>query len=250
MTEQPLLLALWSVPRSRSTAFERAMYERGDFLVIHEPFSRVSDFGEVDVEGRTCTSQQQVMAALVELADNRPVFFKDTTDFPVDALGTNPGFLKRCRHAAMVRNPSDTVRSHLVMQADATSEAMGFGNLWDIVETVTAAGLPMHLVDGDRLADGPEAETRRYCEAVGIPFMAEALAFRREPPASWKATERWHAAAGASNALGASPAGKKRLSAELERVAAAFEQDQLPYYTRIRETLDATGALRPEPHNG
>ncbi|WP_030941363.1 sulfotransferase family protein [Streptomyces sp. NRRL S-646] len=242
MTEKPMLLALWSVPRSRSTAFERAMYERGDFLVIHEPFSRVSDFGEVDVEGRTCTSQEQVMAALVELAADRPVFFKDTTDFRIDALGANPDFLKRCRHAAMVRNPGDTVRSHLVMQADAPSEAMGFGNLWDIVSAVTDAGLPMHLVDGDRLADGPEAEMRQYCEAVGIAFMAESLAFRREPPASWKATERWHVGASESNALGASHAGKKQLSGELEDIALAFERDQLPYYERIRETLGGVGA--------
>lgn len=181
MTEQPSLLALWSVPRSRSTAFERAMYERGDFLVVHEPFSRVCDFGEADVAGRSCASQEEVMAALVDTAAERPVFFKDTTDFPLDRLGADPAFLRRCRHAAMVRNPRDTVRSHLVMQADATSSAMGFGHLWDIVATVTAAGLPMHLVDGDRLAGGAEAEVRRYCEAMGIDFLAEALAFKQEP---------------------------------------------------------------------
>jgi len=32
-------LMLWSVPRSRSTAFFRMMAERGDFSVVHEPFS-------------------------------------------------------------------------------------------------------------------------------------------------------------------------------------------------------------------
>ncbi|MGW6534370.1 sulfotransferase-like domain-containing protein [Streptomyces sp. NPDC055051] len=242
MTEQPMLLALWSVPRSRSTAFERAMYERGDFLVIHEPFSRVSDFGEVDVEGRTCTTQEQVRDALVGLAAERPVFFKDTTDFRVESLGDDPEFLKRCRHAAMVRNPGDTVRSHLVMQSDATSDAMGFRNLWDIVSTVTAAGLPMHLVDGDRLAAGPTEEMRRYCEAVGIPFIAEALSFRREPPASWRTTERWHAGASESNALGSSPTARKRLTEELERVAAEFERDQLPYDERIRKALRGVAA--------
>ncbi|WP_406087162.1 sulfotransferase family protein [Kitasatospora purpeofusca] len=238
MTEQPSLLALWSVPRSRSTAFERAMYERGDFLVVHEPFSRVCDFGEADVAGRSCASQEEVMAALVDTAAERPVFFKDTTDFPLDRLGADPAFLRRCRHAAMVRNPRDTVRSHLVMQADATSSAMGFGHLWDIVATVTAAGLPMHLVDGDRLAGGAEAEVRRYCEAMGIDFLAEALAFKQEPPASWKATGRWHAAAGESNALGAAPAGRKPFPAELERTAEEFERDQLPYYARITAALD------------
>ena len=32
-------IALWSVPRSLSTAFERVFVERGDFEVLHEPFS-------------------------------------------------------------------------------------------------------------------------------------------------------------------------------------------------------------------
>ena len=32
------ILALWAVPRSTSTAFERMMRERGDFWVVDEPF--------------------------------------------------------------------------------------------------------------------------------------------------------------------------------------------------------------------
>ena len=33
------IIALWTHPRSISTAFERVMIERGDFNVLHEPFS-------------------------------------------------------------------------------------------------------------------------------------------------------------------------------------------------------------------
>ncbi|MBA2443396.1 MAG: sulfotransferase family protein, partial [Rubrobacter sp.] len=32
-------VALWCVPRSISTAFERVFVERDDFEVLHEPFS-------------------------------------------------------------------------------------------------------------------------------------------------------------------------------------------------------------------
>ncbi|MGV9293602.1 sulfotransferase-like domain-containing protein [Amycolatopsis sp. NPDC003676] len=235
MTE---LLALWCVPRSRSTAFERAMYERGDFLVIHEPFSRVSDFGTAEVADRTCTSQDEVMAALLEISATRPVFFKDTTDFPIDRLDANPAFVRRCQHAAMIRNPRDTVRSHLVMQADATSRAMGFRNLWDIVATVRAAGMPMHLVDGDRMVRGPEQEMTAYCAAMGIPFVPGSLAFRKEPPPSWGTTGRWHAGASASTALGVASRTREELPAELQLVAERYERDQLPYHDRIRAALN------------
>ena len=33
------IVALWTYPRTISTAFERVMMERGDFEVLHEPFS-------------------------------------------------------------------------------------------------------------------------------------------------------------------------------------------------------------------
>jgi hypothetical protein len=33
------IIALWTHPRSISTAFERVMMERKDFKILHEPFS-------------------------------------------------------------------------------------------------------------------------------------------------------------------------------------------------------------------
>ena len=33
------IIALWTHPRSISTAFERVMMERKDFTILHEPFS-------------------------------------------------------------------------------------------------------------------------------------------------------------------------------------------------------------------
>ena len=39
-------VALWAVPRSISTAFERVFVERDDFEVLHEPFSAAYYYGE------------------------------------------------------------------------------------------------------------------------------------------------------------------------------------------------------------
>ena len=39
MTDKVKPIALWAVPRSISTAFERVFVERDDFEVLHEPFS-------------------------------------------------------------------------------------------------------------------------------------------------------------------------------------------------------------------
>jgi hypothetical protein len=82
-----LLLALWSAPRSRSTAFERMMMERGDFRVVHEPFSHVADFGTADVDGTTVHDEAELIAALQALPGRS--FFKDTTDFLYPRLLTD-----------------------------------------------------------------------------------------------------------------------------------------------------------------
>jgi hypothetical protein len=65
-----LMLMLWSVPRSRSTAFYRMMIERGDFTGVHEPFSHVAVFGNVDISGRPLATAPEVIAELRFLASS------------------------------------------------------------------------------------------------------------------------------------------------------------------------------------
>ncbi len=74
------MLMLWSAPRSRSTAFYRVMIERGDFTGVHEPFSNVAVFGNVEISGRPLATAPEVIAELRSLATTRQVFIKDTTD--------------------------------------------------------------------------------------------------------------------------------------------------------------------------
>ena len=65
-------VALWSVPRSISTAFERVFVERDDFEVLHEPFSasyyysedRLSDrYADVDPEAER--NYENVLASVL-----------------------------------------------------------------------------------------------------------------------------------------------------------------------------------------
>ena len=51
-------LALWSAPRSRSTAFERMMRARGDFTVLHEPFSHLANYGSTTVDDEVISSER------------------------------------------------------------------------------------------------------------------------------------------------------------------------------------------------
>jgi hypothetical protein len=76
-------IALWAVPRSLSTAFERIFVERDDFEVFHEPFGdsyyyseeRLSDRYS-DVEPKAEYNYENVLAKILEPREKR-VFVKD-----------------------------------------------------------------------------------------------------------------------------------------------------------------------------
>src|SRR5215213_3300262 len=79
--EKPI--ALWAVPRSISTAFERVFVERDDFEVLHEPFSasyyysqdRLSDRYS-DVEPEAEYNYENVLQDVLKPRQRR-VFLKD-----------------------------------------------------------------------------------------------------------------------------------------------------------------------------
>src|SRR5690348_15151778 len=84
-------LMLWSVPRGRSTAFFRMMAERGDFTVVHEPFSYLVMYGHTDVAGTRASSGPDVIRALLKLPGQ--VFTKETTGFRSPEFVASPQFL-------------------------------------------------------------------------------------------------------------------------------------------------------------
>ncbi|MFD1048968.1 sulfotransferase family protein, partial [Kibdelosporangium lantanae] len=146
------LLSLWSVPRSRSTAFFRVMGERGDFQVVHEPFSYLAEFGKCEIDGRTVTSQPALIDALRRLGRNRPVFFKDTTDEHYGGVLADDRFLTRdAVHTFLIRHPARTIASYHALNPRVRRHQIGFESLWEIYEAVLAAtGRKPVVLDGDR----------------------------------------------------------------------------------------------------
>ncbi|HEX5913338.1 MAG TPA: hypothetical protein VFY54_09450, partial [Rubrobacter sp.] len=76
-------VALWAVPRSISTAFERVFVEREDFEVLHEPFSASYYYGEdrpsdrfADAEPKAEYSYERVLEDVFRPREQR-VFLKD-----------------------------------------------------------------------------------------------------------------------------------------------------------------------------
>lgn len=228
------MLALWSAPRCRSTAFARMMTERDDRAVVHEPLSRVVDFGEVEVGDRVAHSEQDVLAALRAIAAERPVFFKDTTDFHYPALLADRDFLSAATHTFIIRDPAEAIASHHALNPGLGRDEIGFARLYEIFAAVQeATGSTPVVVDSDDLLDRPAETVRAYCEAVGIPFLPDALNWEPKMRPEWQTTSRWHQSTSETSGFKrGSGAGAGAVAAD--PVLREFRDYHQPYYEKLR----------------
>ncbi|HST66660.1 MAG TPA: hypothetical protein VLM05_15850 [Mycobacteriales bacterium] len=233
----PAVLALWSAPRSRSTAFQRMMDARGDRIVLHEPFSRRADFGAVEVAGQTVTDEPALIAAITALGARTPVFFKDTTDFAYPGLLADQDFLASARHTFLLRHPAEAIASHARLTADLGRDEIGFARLAEIRDAVAAAtGRAPVVVDSDDLLERPEEVVRAYCAAVGIPFRPAALHWRPGLRDGEEGTSRWHESTSRTSGFvrGRGDIGAAEATVRADPVLAAHLDFHLPHYERLR----------------
>lgn len=185
------IVALWATPRSTSTAFEWAMDNRGDMHCFHEPYNEAFYYGEdrridryflsdeslTTKPGLTVTS---VHENLVQLAATEFVFIKDFA-YSVMHLADDR-FLDSHQHTFLIRDPEKVITSMHSRWPDIALGEIGFEDLHTLFNRIVdREGKVPPVLDSDELLSNPQAGMQAYCEAVGIPFIAEST--------SWKETQ-------------------------------------------------------------
>lgn len=231
----PRLLILWSMPRSRSTAFFRMMVERGDMAVLHEPFSYLAEFGSTEVDGRQVRSERELIAALRESSERRPLFVKDTTDERYAEVLADERFLTTdAVHTFLVRHPRETIPSYYKVNPRVACHQIGAEHLHEIHAAVTAlTGEQPVTLDAADLVARPEAALRAYCERVGIPFRPEALAWQPGDRAEWRPSAAWHADVSRTTGF-VRTASEPAVEVDADPVLRGYLAHQLPYYEKVR----------------
>jgi len=233
---------LWAHPRSRSTALERMMMERGDVTVLHEPLVTLLDEGTVTVPGGPVLSS---VAAVVAYARSLPgpVFVKDTTEHRyTDRL--TPELAAGIIHTFVVREPSAAIASHVAVKPDASCSDIGYENQYLLFALAwSLAGRPPVVLDSDLLVRAPRATVRAYCAAIGLPYKPEAMRWHAGDRPEWQRTAVWHLAAGRSTGFDTAAPRPVPLAGHLRD----FYDHHRPYYDRMLDhalSLPATEASR------
>lgn len=244
-TAHPIVV-LWTTPRSRSTAFERMVVERGDHQVFDEPFSlryyysceRRSDRFDQTLPDSDLLS---ILARLRAAAQVGPVFVKDMAYYLDDVLGEEllAGFV----NSFLVREPTAAIASFAREWPDLTEEEAGYpslGKAFRIARSLTGADPP--VIEADELAADPSTVIAAWCDAVGVGYRSEALTWEPGMIEQWVRWREWYEGVAQTSGFRPPPPGPARRSATLDdpRLAAVADRAQ-PVY----EELTAVRIGRP-----
>src|SRR5918998_1684873 len=235
-TTSPRPIALWAVPRSISTAFERVFVERGDFKVFHEPFSASYFYSEERQSDRYANEEpkaeynyENVLARLFEPWERR-VYFKDMA---LHAKGVmTPEFVSKFTNTFIIRDPIPVIASLNRFWPDFTLEETGYELQHRLFSLAVENGEQPAVVDAAGLIRNPEGTVSAYCKKLCVPFMPEALSWEPGEVPGWEMWTQWHEEAQESSGIKSQPLeDDTEVPAGLESVY----EHCLPYYEKLHE---------------
>ncbi len=248
------VIALWSHPRSMSTAMERIMRERGDLDCLHEPFMydyyvhrQVRVMPHFEVQPNHPVSYPEIRDMILARAETAPVFIKDMSYYVMPHIMEDTAFLDRLTNVFLVRDPVASIPSYYKLDPDLTREEIGLEAQARHYDALVAAGRsPLVIVSEDVRAD-PQGVIGALWAQIGLPHVAAAFDWQNGAPKDWAQVEGWHAdvssASGIRPLTDAERAEQERkfdaLAAKVPHLRAELDHHR-PYYTRL-----AAAALKP-----
>jgi hypothetical protein len=231
---------MWAHPRAVSTAFLRMMIERGDVTVVHEPLVLLTDHSQVelpDLDGGTTTVRTitDLLDRLTELGAQRTVFFKDTLEYHHQYLFDHPDAIAGFQHTFIVREPARTIASHHAIKPELACHEVGYEHQYALFELAwkTTGRRPV-VVTAERLLEHPAAVVEAYCDAVGLPYLPQALTWQPGERSEWQQNRRWHLDAIASGGFRL-PEKEYAVTVENDEWLRGYYEHHLPYYERLVE---------------
>ena len=228
-------IAMWSGPRTVSTALMRAWENRPDTVVADEPlYAFYLDRTGLEHPGReeVIASQPTDWRVVLDQLTGAPLppgvgisYAKHMTHHllpEVDRAAFGP-----LRHAHLIREPRELLASYARVRAEPSLDDLGISQQAEIFESF---GGP--VVDSRDLLADPEGILRALCRALDVPFDEAMLAWPAGPRASdgvW--APHWYDRVHASTGFAAYAPPAATLPARLEPLAARC----LPYFSRLHD---------------
>ncbi|MBC8240255.1 MAG: sulfotransferase family protein [Alphaproteobacteria bacterium] len=213
----------------------------GDMVCFHEPFGEPWYQGEEPLWPRLRPDSlrtpgltfESVWSRLKAAAIKGPVFTKDFPHY-IEHMWTNE-FLSHFNHSFLIRDPAKVATSMYKHWPDFVLKEIAFveqRHLFDVLSDQSGVAPP--VIDSDDLLEDPHGIVEAYCNAMNIPFIAEALSWEpgSRDEVSWYDGGSWHT--NLSDSDGLKPQPRKYIDIEHapDRVKEIYEI-VLPHYEHL-----------------
>jgi hypothetical protein len=237
MTERaPVRIAMWSGPRTLSTATMRAWENRPDTVVVDEPlYAYYLATTGIDHPGREAvlasqpTDWRTVVRELTEgelprgatISYQKHMTHHVLPEIDLDALAN-------LTHAHLIRDPRRVLASYVKVRDRPTPADLGLERQ---LELHRRFGGP--VIDSDDLLHDPEGVLRKLCTALGVPFDEQMLSWRAGPrPTDGVWAPYWYAGVEASTGFGP---WRGDVVPDLPDHLAALADECRPYFDELAE---------------
>ena len=250
------IIALWSHPRSMSTAMERVMRARGDLDCAHEPFMydyyvarRVRAMPHFEVEPDHPTSYRGIRDMLLARAERQAVFFKDMSYYVVPQIFDDPDFCTRLTNCFLIRDPLASIVSYHKLDPELTLEEIGLEAQWRHFEALRAtSGVTPPVVEAEAVRVDPKGVIGALWRAIGLEHREDAFDWDDDKtPQDWAQVGGWHGEVATSSGIRAlSQEEREAQKARFDALAAAhphlraFWEHHRPFYEKLKAQ-----AIRP-----
>jgi len=202
------IIALWSHPRSMSTATERIMRERGDLECFHEPFMydyyvnrKAAEMPHFTVDKSHPVDYEEIRDAILLKAQTRDVFFKDMSYYVVDRITSDEKIAPYLTSCFLIRDPLAAITSYAKLDDNLTSEEIGIEAQWRHFDTLCTSTHTPVVLDADDIRTEPEKLISLWWKQIGLSPCKQAFTWKTETPEDWKQVGNWHRQASASNQI-------------------------------------------------
>jgi len=199
-------IAMWSGPRTLSTATMRAWENRPDTVVVDEPLyayylaaTGIDHPGRDEIIAGQPTDWRTVVRSLIDgdLPDGATIGYqKHMTHHVLPEVDL--GALAGLTHAYLIRDPRRVLASYAKVRGEPTLADLG---IQQQLELYRRFGGP--VVDSDDLLRDPRGVLTALCAALGVPFDERMLSWPKGPrPTDGVWAPYWYASVEASTGFG------------------------------------------------
>jgi hypothetical protein len=197
-----MIVALWAVPRSVSTALEKSLAQHSHVQAVHEPFTDCYYFSS----GRRSTRyglQPHKQAhgpddvlAQIAAARSPTTVLKELCFQGEPYVGDS--VLAAWTNVFVVRHPARVWTSLRQLKPDFTEDEFGFtalARMWRRV--VEGLGQEPRVVEGDRFRSTPDLVLKEICTWIGLDFEPGMTIWPKGPIRPWlpdeaQSQQKWH----------------------------------------------------------